>query len=149
MHWCGWQGVGSGRTEAVACGTAPSWTQAGSRTDPLQNTAECIAEVGGVSVKTYLRKKRNHQSERSEGRWWQRVSNSKGNTDFREGKLRIKLLKAQKWSIPTCRMSSECGGKQVWMNKVLFTESFPGKVCLQVTEPSATVVPSLPQWCSR
>lgn len=116
LHWCRWWGFGTRRTEVVACGIAPSWTQAGSRTDPLQSTAECMAEVGGVSGKTCLRKERNHQSERSEGGWWQRVSNSKENTEFREGKLQKKLLKAQELSMPTCRKSSECGGGQEWVN---------------------------------
>lgn len=37
---------------------------AGSTTDPLQDTAEPIGEVGGVSGKTYFRKGRRHQTER-------------------------------------------------------------------------------------
>lgn len=37
---------------------------AGSTTDPLQDTAEPVGEVGGVSGKTYFRKGRRHQTER-------------------------------------------------------------------------------------
>lgn len=36
---------------------------AGSTTDPLQDAAELVGEVGGVSGKTYFRKGRRHQTE--------------------------------------------------------------------------------------
>lgn len=126
LHWCKWQGFGSGKTEVVVCERDcpkldTSWLQ-------IDSSAEnCWVHCWScwcLQVNMFKKREKLSVRERSEGRWWQRVSISKGNTEFGEGKLQIKLLKEQELFVPTCKKSSGCCGRQVWMNKVLFTEVF-------------------------